>query len=146
MSLQAAIEHALPELRLEAEARMQDMFVPYSPSGITTTDADGFEIPGYTTGTPTPGRIAGTSAASRDTNARTVTVGGSERPVLEGGLHIPISAAVPAVGEYGFGWEYLCTAVGPLSDPSLLNSRWLVVDAPAKSQATARRLDVVRLA
>jgi hypothetical protein len=43
------------------------------------------------------------------------------------------------------GWEYVLTELGPLTDPSLLNSRWLVVDAPAKSYATARRLDVVRL-
>jgi hypothetical protein len=68
-----------------------------------------------------------------------------ERPVVEGGLHIPIDSPVPAVGKYGVGWEYVLTDLGPLTDPSLLNSRWLVVDAPAKSYATARRLDVVRL-
>lgn len=147
MTLADAISQELPTLRAEAEARMQDTFWVRSPDPeATTTDADGFEVPGYSEEPDTVGRIAGTSAATRDTNARTVTVGGVEREVVLGGLHIPLSSAVPAVGEYGFGWEYELVELGPLTDPSLLNSRWLVVDAPAKSQATARRLDVVRLA
>jgi hypothetical protein len=124
---------------------MTDTFTVHAPTGTTTTDADGFEVPGSNVQGMTVGRIAGPSAQSRDTNTRTVTVGGVQRPVVEGGLHIPISAPMPVVGEYGFGWEYVLTDPGPLTDPALLNSRWLVVDAPAKSAATARRLDVVRL-
>jgi hypothetical protein len=147
VTLAAAIEAELPNLRTEAEATYQDTFTAYRPDATATaTDANGFEVPGYATAGTTPGKVAGPSAQSRDTNARTVTIGGSERPVIEGGLHVPVSAPVPATGEYGTGWEYVLTALGPLTDPSLLNSRWLVVDAPAKSYATARRLDVVRLA
>lgn len=145
MTLQSAIEAELPFLRSEAESLMQDTFTAYSPTGATTTDANGFEVPAYANQGDTPGKIAGPSMQSRDTNARTVTVGGMDRPVVEGGLHIPVSAAVPKVGEYGTGWEYVLVDLGPMTDPSLLNSRWLVVDAPAKSYATARRLDVVRL-
>lgn len=135
----------LPAMRARAESMYLDTFTAYSPSG-TTTDADGFKHPTYASEGTTPGKVAGPSMQARDTNAREVVVGGVSRPVVEGGLHIPVSAAVPAVGEYGFGWEYVLTTLGPLTDPSLLNSRWLVVDAPAKSYATARRLDVVRLA
>lgn len=125
---------------------MTDLFYPYSPDpDAVTTDAEGFSAPGYADETATYGRLAGPSAQSADTNARTVTIGGMEREVVSGGLHIPISADVPAFGEYGVGWEYELVELGPTTDPSLLNSRWLVVDAPAKSQATARRLDVVRL-
>jgi hypothetical protein len=146
VTLQSAIEAELPFLRSEVEATYQDTFTAYSPTGTTTTNPDGFEVPDYADEGTTPGKVAGPSPQSRDTSARTVTIGGVQRPVVEGGLHIPVSAAVPATGEYGFGWEYVLTSLGPLTDPSLLNSRWLVVDAPAKSYATARRLDVVRLA
>lgn len=144
MTLQAAVDAELPFLRAQAEARMQDTFTAYSPNG-TTTDADGFEVPAYATEGTTPGRIAGPSTQSRDTNARTVTVGGMERLVVQGGLHIPVSAATPAMGEYGFGWEYVLSTLGPHTPAGLLNSRWLVVDAPLKSDQTALRLDVVRL-
>lgn len=124
---------------------MRDTFTAYRPDGVTQ-DNDDFEIPAYATVGTTPGRISGPSATRGDTDARTVTIGGSERLVVSGGLHIPVSAPIPAMGEYGFGWEYVLTELGPLTDPALLNSRWLVVDSPAKSIATARRLDVVRLA
>jgi hypothetical protein len=52
---------------------------------------------------------------------------------------------VPTAGDQGIGWEYLCTAVGAHDDPTLLGRRFLVVNAPAKSFATARRLDVVEV-
>lgn len=144
MILQQAIADGLGEIRREAEARMLDTFTAYSPDGITEDD-DGFEVPVYAAAGATPGRIAGPNAGRSDTEARTVTIGGTEHLVVSAGLHIPLSSPVPAMGEYGFGWEYVLTELGPLTDPALLNSRWLVVDSPAKSIATARRLDVVRL-
>lgn len=122
--------------RLRAEADMPDTFVAYSP---TTETVDGFEQATWKPEGATRGKVAGRSRDS-DTNTRTETVGGVERPVVDGGLRIPIGATVPAIG-----WEYVCTGVGPMSDPSLLNRRWRVVDVPAKSYATARRLDVVEV-
>lgn len=140
------VTYVVTEGRAAAESRMTDLFEVYSPDpDAATTDAEGFTVPGYADELNTYGRLAGPSTQSRDTNARTVTIGGMEREVVSGGLHIPISADVPAFGEYGVGWEYELVALGPTTDPALLNSRWLVVDAPAKSAATARRLDVVRL-
>lgn len=129
--------------RRAAEALMLDTFTAYSPTDDVETDEDGYEVPYYKPEGTTKGKVAGDSG--RDTDARTVTIGGSERQVVEGGLHIPLAAPVPTVGEYGHGWEYVLTTLGPMTDPSLLNSRWLVLDSPAKSYATARRLNVVRL-
>jgi len=137
------ISSAIRDGRRYAVELMFDTFTAYSHNG-TTTDGNGFQVPAYANMGTTLGRLRG--AGGRDTNARYVTVGGAERPVVDGGLALPLDAPVPAVGEYGIGWEYVLTDLGPDTDPSLLNSRWLVVDAPAKSYATARRLDVVRLA
>lgn len=137
-------EQELDDFRAEAESLFLDTFAAFSPNG-TTTDADGFEVPAYADEGSTPGKVQGQSSQASDTYSRTVTVGGVERQVLQGGLHIPLSAPVPAAGDRGIGWEYVCTAVGPATDPALLNRRYLVVSTPAKSYATARRLDVVEV-
>lgn len=136
MTLQSAIEAQLPFLQSEANARMADTFTAYA---FTWTKVDNLDEQVWVEQYATPGRVAGRSRDG-DTNTRTVTIGDVERPVVEGGLHIPLSAELPAIG-----WEFVCTAVGTLSDPSLLGRRWRVVDVPAKSQATARRLDVVEV-
>jgi hypothetical protein len=113
---------------------MLDDFTAYA---LTWTTVDGIEEEAWTEQDVTRGKVSGRSRES-DTNTRTVTVGGVERPVVEGGLHLPLDATLPAIG-----WEVVCTAVGPSTDPALLGRRWRVVDVPAKSYATARRLDVV---
>lgn len=118
-------------------------FTAYSPNGFTTVD--GIEVPAFADEGSTPGKMQGGSVSTSDTATRTVTVGGVSRVVLAGGLHIPISSDVPTAGDQGIGWEYLCTAVGAHDDPTLLGRRFLVVNAPAKSFATARRLDVVEV-
>ncbi|MDF1603395.1 DUF6093 family protein [Nocardioides sp. YIM 152315] len=123
-------------MRARAEALMLDTFTAYA---YTWTKVGNLDKQVWLAQYTTPGKVAGRSRQG-DTNTRTETVGGVERPVVEGGLHIPLSAPVPAVG-----WEFACTAVGASSDPSLLGRRWRVVDVPAKSFATARRLDVVEV-
>lgn len=138
MSLADDVSAALPFLREQAESRMQDYFDAYAPG--PGTDADGMETDAATVAKEsTPGRVAGRSRDG-DTNTRLVTIGGVERPVVEGGLHIPLWAEVPSIG-----WEYVLVELGPNTDPALLNRRWRVVDVPAKSDATARRLDVVEV-
>ncbi len=122
--------------REAAQKEFIDTFTAYSPNG-TTTDANGYEVPAFASQGSTPGKVQARTRQG-DTNVRTIRVGDVDRPVLEGGLHIPLSATVPSVG-----WEYVCTAIGSLSDPALLNRRYRVVDVPAKTYATARRLDVV---
>jgi hypothetical protein len=129
-----------------AEALMTLTLAAYSPNGFTT-DADGYKVPAFTPEGETFGKLQG--AKGKDTTTRYVRLGDVERPVLEGGLHIPVAAKVPAAGDQrgqvGGAWEYEVTAVGPLDDPALLGRRYLVVNVPAKSMATARRLDVIEL-
>ena len=124
--------------RAAAEALYVDTFAAYAPNG-TTTDVNGYEIPAWTAHGSTPGKVQA-QVRQGDTQTRTVVIGGTERPVISGGLHIPIAATLPA-----FGWEYECTAIGPQSDPALLGRRYRVVDVPAKTNLTARRLDVVEV-
>lgn len=130
--------------RLAAEAQMTLTLAAYSPNG-TTTDADGYEVPAFTAEGSTFGKVQGGSLAGADTATRFVVVGGVEKPVLAAGLHIPVGATVPLPGRSGAGWEYLVTAVGPSDDPALLGRRYLVVEVPAESFATARRLHVVEV-
>jgi hypothetical protein len=146
MLLDAAVQGELPSLQRESESLMTLTFAAYSPDpDATTTDADGYEVPGYAPKGSTFGKVQGSSAATADASTRAVAIGGVVRPVLEAGLHIPVSAPVPVAGDYRIGWEYECTSVGPYDDPSLLGRRYLVVSAPAKSFATARRLDVAEI-
>jgi hypothetical protein len=119
-----------------AEALMGDEFTAYSEGTVTI---DGLDEPGWVAEYVTVGRVVGQSRQS-DAESRTVTVGGVEREVLQGGLHIPLAADLPAIG-----WVFVCTAVGSGSDPALLGRKWRVQDVPVKSYATARRLDVYAL-
>lgn len=124
-----------------AEALMSLTLAAYAPSG-TTLDADGFEVAGFTPMGQTFGKVQAGTARGGDISERMVRIGDASFPVIEAGLHIPISAPVPAAGDRGIGWEYVVTATGS-ADPALLGRRYLVVGVPAKSFATARRLDVV---
>lgn len=135
----------LAEHRADAESLMTLTLAAYSPNSFTT-DADGYQVPAFTPEGSTFGKVQAGSQAGQDTATRNVSIGGVERPVLSGGLHIPISAPVPVAGEQrGVGWEYVVTGVGSVDDPALLGRRFLVVGVPVKSFATARRLDVIEL-
>lgn len=122
--------------RAAAEDRMTDVFVAEK---FTLATVDGLEEETWVAQYVTKGRVSGRSRGA-DPNTRLVEIGGVQRPVVEGGLHIPLAAGLPALG-----WRYRCTAVGPNSDLSLVGRMWQVVDVPAKSFATARRLDVVEV-
>jgi len=122
---------------------MTDTFAAYSPNGYTTVN--GIKTLQFASEGSTSGKTQGGSMSTADTATEYVTVGSVRRPLLRGGLHVPISAPVPVAGDRGLGWEYVCTAVGPYSDSSLVGRRYLVWSAPAKSFATARRLDVVEV-
>lgn len=148
MTLNDDITRALPELRRQAESMMTLTLAAYSPNGLMPGPG-GYDVPSFNPEGQTFGKIQAGSQAGGDTSTRYVKIGGTDRPVLTGGLHIPITAKVPNPGEergqVGGGWEYVVTAVGPCDDPALLGRRYLVVGVPAKSYATARRLDVVWL-
>ncbi|MCR1785306.1 hypothetical protein KVF89_22390 [Nocardioides carbamazepini] len=148
MTLEDDIARALPGMRREAESLMTLTLAAYSPAGFTL-DADGYKVPAFTPEGSTFGKVQGGARAGADTATRYIKIGDVERPVIEAGLHIPISAKVPVAGEQrgllDGAWEYEITAVGRLDDPALLGRRYMVVAVPAKSFATARRLDVVQL-
>lgn len=135
---------ALPELQAQAESMMTLTLTPYAPTGNKTV-VNGQEDWELSPQTPVKGKVRGQSATAAQPYTRTVTIGGSEVPIVEGGLHIPISAAVPLAGPRGVGWEYVVTKVGPTDDKALLGRRYLVTNSPAMSHATARRLDVAEV-
>lgn len=134
----------LGAMQVRAESLMTLTLTPQIPTGAHET-VGGFEVPAFTAQSTHAGKVQAGSQAGQDTATRSVTVGGVDRPVLAGGLHIPISAPVPVASEQrGIGWEYVVTATGD-ADPALLGMRFLVVGVPVKSYATARRLDVIEV-
>lgn len=127
-----------------AESLMTLTLRAYEPNG-TTKDADGYDVPAYIDKGTVAGKVQSGSAQGGDTNTRYVSVGDVERPILEAGLHIPLDAELPAAShQRGQAWEYVVESAGN-ADPSLLGRRFMVVEVPAKSFATARRLNVVEL-
>lgn len=137
--LAAAIAATLPALRREAESLMQDTFAAYSTDTELVTNPDtGMEEEVHLPAGETRGKIQGRSQETV-TQVETFTVGGVERTVVKGGLHIPYSAPLPSRG-----WVYQCTAVGDPINDFRIGRRWLVVNVPL-DDATARRLDVVEL-
>lgn len=125
-------------MRSRAESLMSDTFTAYAPNGDFTV-VDGIETPDFDDKGSVLGRVRVVSRVET-TPARFVTIGGVERPVVEGGLRIPVSAPVPDVG-----WEYQMTAPGPMTDPALAGRRWRVMGEQADSFGTARRLNVVEV-
>ena len=139
----AAITGALPAMRAHAESLMTLTLRAYRPTGTTTTDpVTGLKVPVFDDMGLTPGKVQAASDQNKDTGTRYEMVGGVSRPIGTASWHIPISSPVPTAGPPLLGWEYVVVALGPLDDPALLNQRARVVNVPAKSKATARRLDV----
>lgn len=128
-------------MQTRAESLFLDEFDAFEPGAQAVAATDGMEKPGYTARGSTPGKFQ-SHAREGDTQTRYVKVGETERPVLEGALHIPIRATLPTAGLFGVGWEYECTAS---VDAANVGRRFLVVEVPSKTFATARRLSVVEL-
>lgn len=114
---------------------MKDTFTAYGPGW---TKVDGMDVEARTVQYETPGKVQGRSREGV-TQVRTVKVGGVDRPVVVGGLHIPYGMPLPDEG-----WEFVCTAVADPVNSFRVGRRWLVVNVPL-DDATARRLDVVEL-
>lgn len=103
-------------------------------------NADGFEVDTFVATFTTPGKVAGGSIGN-DQGVRTVTVGGTERPVISGGIHIP--ADRPEVVTPGTFVKV--TVLGPGSPSHLLNRLYRIEGESTKSYQTARRFDVVEV-
>lgn len=130
--------------RRMAETQMTLTLEAFAPGDTPTVVNEQETFPGTSQG-KTPGKIHGQSQQASQPYTRTVTIGGADVPIVEAGLHIPITAPIPTAGEYGKGWEYVVTRVGPDDDPALLGRRYLVTNSPAMSHVTARRLDVAEV-
>lgn len=131
MSLQAAIEQALPALRAEAESRMTSRVTVRRLTGDKTQDADGFDVPEWEdVHTDLPFRCD--SGGSSDGGSRSVTIGGVTFENATGVGHFP-------------------AATTDLADDDLLevtSGEWAgdvfrIVAAVRYDQKTARRLPIV---
>lgn len=140
----------LAEHRADAESLMDLCLGAYQPG--TVLDDNDRKVPGHTFVGECIGKLQGSSASARDAADRTVRIGGVERPVLIAGLHIPICDFITD------GFLDIVASEDPLAawqfrvhrsrstDHSLVG-RWYqaVGIVPAKSIATARRLDVAEV-
>jgi len=137
MTLQSAIEQALPDLRAEAGARMVDTFdikivtggKPVYDPGTKTTG------PAYTTLFSTSGYIPPAGGSVLTSGAE---VGGRTSLSSRREIRIPWdSDAVPpnAVA--------VCTAVGDLTPPRMLGKQYRVGGSDGTSQGTACHLEII---
>lgn len=131
----------MDELREIEEAQMLDTLDFRRVTGRSEPDPESWrETPTTEPLFTTPGTVVGVSGG--DAQVRTITVGGVERTVIRSGIKIPTSAPpLPA----GAVVEVMATAIGPHTDPGVLNKVYRVVGYGGTSWATARRFDVVEM-
>lgn len=133
MTLNAAIEAALPLLRAEAEARMLDTFDIALPLGPQYNPATGNTEEAFDALFTTRGRVkAGGGLTARESEA-----GGRTVVTVVRELHIPVDSPAVPVGAVA-----VCTAVHATSDPTLLGAALRLAGPSPGSQTTARRLEV----
>lgn len=124
MTLQSAIEAALPTLRAEAEARMTSTATIGHKSGTSTSD--GLKKPSWAKSTGVPIRLGGTSDASR-----TVDLDGAPVSVPVRVASFPVGTALED------GW------VVEITSGDNAGRFYRVVEAGGKDHATALRVQVV---
>lgn len=141
LTLGDEIADVLPELREMAESLMLDTCTVGTPTGAITNTTTGVVTVTYTNVygpaiTPLPGKRAGMCKVQSTTTAEAnPTVGGATFTVLRGGVHFPVGAFTPAVGQ-------VVALTSVALDPLLVGRVFRVVSLLHKSQATAYRLGV----
>ena len=139
------IDAAVQQGRVLAVSLMRDVGSVSRPTGrVAQDEATGFEVEVLDPLFTTPLKVSGRSTAG-DVTPRTVRVGGVERVVLEGRLHLPVPAADSVAAGLREGDVVEVVTVGPMTDPDVLGARYRVVDFGGGSYATARRVNVVEL-
>lgn len=126
--------------RILAASLMPDTGVMRRPTGHATQNANGEEEVTYVDVFTSRCKVSGASTGGGDTTYQTVTIAGVEHDLITAGVRLPFG--VPPCQR---GYVFEVTAVGPTSDPRLIGRKYLVHNDPAKTDATARRLDVVEL-
>lgn len=125
-------------LRADAETLMVDTITWRRRTGRgAQNEGTGREEPGYETLFTCPCEITGRSQG--EVTGRTVTLGGVEYVVLEGGINIPV-----ATGELRAGDEGVIATVAGTSDTTV-GDVYRIVGFGGRTWATKRRLDVVEL-
>lgn len=133
MSFEPAL---MSEAREFADARMVDTFAcRFRGTGATQNEGTGRELPVWETRFTTAGRLA---ARSGTPGTHVVDVAGVQIAQASLELHLPISAPPAHQGDV---FECLTAE----DDDQLVGLAYRVVGPSAKSQATARRLDVVEV-
>jgi hypothetical protein len=120
----------LEQFRADAESRMLSRATVRRKTGATTTDADGFEVPAWSSPyTGIPCRIAG--MARSQSPSRSLNVGGAEVQVAVRVAHLPHSTVLR-------DGDLIEITAGELA-----GSVWHVLEADAADQQTARRVPVI---
>lgn len=133
MTINDAIAAELPFLRAQAESRMTDTWS--IGEHLRYDVVDGVEVPVVDPLFTTKARLRERGNVVQETQVGERTAVETRRE-----LHIPWdspAAPVNAVAE--------CTAIGPLSDPTLLGTIVRLAGPAPGSQQTARRLQVVEV-
>jgi hypothetical protein len=134
VTVESAIEAALPALRAEAEARMLDTFDIGVPTGGYVWDAEaGADVEEIAPLFTTVGRVKSSSGLV----ARESEAGGRTVVEVSRTLNIPVDSPAVPVGAVA-----VCTAVHATTDPTLLGSRLRLSGPAPGSQTTARKLEV----
>lgn len=123
---------ALASGRRAAEARMLSRATVHRKTGATTTDADGFEVSGWTDAyVGRPCRIAG--MARSQSPSKTLDIGGAQVQVATRTAHFPHDTDLR-------DGDLIEITTGELE-----GSVWQVVESDAADQQTARRVPVVAI-
>lgn len=133
MTLNDAIAAELPFLRAQAESRMVDTWTIGTNLGFELVD--GVEVQQVTPLFATKARLR-----ERGNVVQEAQVGDRTAVETRRELHIPWDAPAAPVNAVA-----QCTAVGPLSDPTLLGTIVRLSGPAPGSQQTARRLQVVEV-
>lgn len=129
MTIQSAIDAALPQLRAEAEARMTS-HCTVRRSGASTT-VDSIESPGWAdVHTDLPCRLGGSERGGAGTRA--TSVGRTELQMAVRVLHVPATTSGIADGD-----------LVEITSGEHAGLVLEVVEAAGQDQATARRLPVI---
>lgn len=139
--LQDAISSALPDLRAQAASTMLDTLAFGTIVRGAQDPTTGLEADVFVATFTTKGKIAGASQGGADLAVRMVDIGGVQRPVITGGVHIPFDRtnAVPS------GMLVKVMTLGPRSPHHLLGRLYRIEGESVKSYETARRFDVVEV-
>lgn len=133
MTIYDAISAELPYLRAEAESLMTDTCTVRRDTGDTAQNpGTGTVEPVYTDLFSSPCKVQARSLVALDAE-----VGGRTATTVRLELHLPVASAAVKTGDVAE-----ITAVGALSDSTLVGREFMITAPVAKSFATARRYEV----